>query len=97
LREGITFRGDWEMWARLTLLGALATAPEPLFVYWRVAGSLSSNALRFLKARAFMIERRSLFQRQGAKKFLLRRKIHVSNHYEVQLPCEKKARPSTLG
>jgi glycosyltransferase involved in cell wall biosynthesis len=77
---------DWDMWLRITArysVDLFAAVPEPLAVYRRVAGSLSSSAMRIFRQRPQIIKSSCLFGTSGVSRFLWRRKISAFNYYDT--------------
>jgi glycosyltransferase involved in cell wall biosynthesis len=91
---------DWDLWLRIAARfspESFAAIPEPLFVYRRVAGSLSSNAGQLFKVRSAIIENGSLYQTSGLTSRLLRRKIHAFNHNDAAIALREEGSPEDLG
>jgi glycosyltransferase involved in cell wall biosynthesis len=77
---------DWDMWLRIAArysVDLFAAVPEPLAVYRRVAGSLSSSAMRLFRQRHQIIKSSCLFGTSGVSRFLWRRKISAFNYYDT--------------
>jgi glycosyltransferase involved in cell wall biosynthesis len=91
---------DWDLWLRIAArfsAEAFAAVPAPSFVYRRVAGSLSSNAMQLFKARSAIIETRRLYQTSGLTGFFLRRKIHAFNHNDAAMAVREEGSAEDLG
>jgi len=77
---------DWDLWLRIAAhysVELFAAVPEPLVVYRRVAGSLSSSAMRYFHQRPQIIEGSCLFGTSGVSRFLWRRRISAFNYYDT--------------
>jgi glycosyltransferase involved in cell wall biosynthesis len=78
---------DWDLWLRLVArysVESFAAVPEPLAVYRRVAGSLSSRAMPHFHQRASIIKKGScLLGTSGISRFLWRRKISAYNYNDT--------------
>ncbi|MGD0939356.1 MAG: glycosyltransferase family A protein [Terracidiphilus sp.] len=77
---------DWDMWLRVAArfsVELFAAVPEPLVVYRRVAGSLSSSAMRYFYQRQPIIQTSCLFATAGISRFLLRRRVSAYNYYDT--------------
>jgi len=77
---------DWDLWLRLAArysVQLFVAVPEPLVVYRRVAGSLSSNTMRFFHERIPIMESNSLFAITGVSRFLWRQRILAYNYYDT--------------
>jgi glycosyltransferase involved in cell wall biosynthesis len=84
---------DWELWLRLAArysVELFAATPEPLAVYRRVAGSLSSSALRYLNIHLSMIDPGCLYGTSGAHRRLWRRRIEAFMHYDAALALREE-------
>ena len=84
---------DWDLWLRLAArysVQAFAAVKEPLAVYRKVQGSLSSSAMRYLVERASIIESRSLFQTSGLPRWLLGRRIHAFNYFDTAVAVREE-------
>jgi glycosyltransferase involved in cell wall biosynthesis len=90
---------DWDLWLKVAArfsTAAFAAVPEPLAVYRRVDGSLSSNAMRYFKVRPAIIENRSLYRTSGLTRFMLRRQIHAFNHYDTAIAIREEGSTEDL-
>jgi glycosyltransferase involved in cell wall biosynthesis len=77
---------DWDLWLRIAArysVESFASVPEPLAVYRRVAGSLSSSAMRYFFQRGPIIQSSCLFGTSSISRFLWRRKISAYNYYDT--------------
>lgn len=84
---------DWDLWLRIAdrfSTAAFAAVPEPLVAYLQTPGSLSSNAAAMYEARAAVIDNRSLYRTSGIGRFLLRRRIHAFNKYDVAIALREQ-------
>lgn len=77
---------DWDLWLRIAArysVELFAALPEPLAVYRRVPGSLSSSALRYFQIRKSIMKSSCLFGTSGISRFLLHRRILAWNYYDT--------------
>jgi glycosyltransferase involved in cell wall biosynthesis len=77
---------DWDLWLRIAArysVDLFATVSEPLAVYRRVAGSLSSSAMRYFHQRKLIINSSCLLGTSGISRFLWRRRILAFNYYDT--------------
>jgi glycosyltransferase involved in cell wall biosynthesis len=77
---------DWDLWLKLAVrysVALFAAIPEPLVVYRRVAGSLSSSPMRFFHHRTSIIKGSCLLGTIGISRFLWRRKLSAYNYYDT--------------
>jgi glycosyltransferase involved in cell wall biosynthesis len=77
---------DWDLWLRLVArypVQLFVAISEPLVVYRRVAGSLSSNAMRFFHQRIPIAKSSSLFGTSGISRLLWRQRILAYNYYDT--------------
>jgi glycosyltransferase involved in cell wall biosynthesis len=90
---------DWELWLKLAArysVKLFAAAPEQLVMYRRVAGSLSSNALRYFKAHSSLLESRCLCGTSGLSKCLWRQRIKAFFLYDTSLALREEGSPKDL-
>jgi len=91
---------DWDMWLRIAerfSTAAFAAVPNPLVMYRRVPGSLSSSAMRYFNVRQPIIENRSLYRTSGIRRLHLRRRIHAFNHFDTSLALREERSTGDLG
>jgi glycosyltransferase involved in cell wall biosynthesis len=84
---------DWDLWLRIAArysVDLFAAAPDQLTVYRRVTGSISANALRYLKERNAMIEGSCLAGTSGISRFLWRRRVSAFNHYDTAIALREE-------
>ena len=77
---------DWDMWLRVAArysVELFAAVPEPLVVYRRVVGSLSSSAIRYFHQRKLIINSSCLLGTSGISRFIWRRRISAFNYYDT--------------
>ena len=71
-------------------MNLFAAVPKPLAVYRRVAGSLSSNAMRYFNVRSYLIESRCLYGTAGVSRYLWRRRIMAFMRYDASLALREE-------
>jgi len=84
---------DYDLWIRLAArysVKLFAALPEPLAVYRRVSGSLSSSAMRYFSTHAAIIDSSCLLGASGVSRFLWRRRISAFNHYDTSLALREE-------
>jgi glycosyltransferase involved in cell wall biosynthesis len=77
---------DWDFWLRLAArypVERFAALAEPLLVYRRIPGSLSSSAMRYFHVRQSIMKSSSLFGISGIRRFLLQRKVLAYNYFDT--------------
>jgi len=77
---------DWDLWLRIAgrySVESFAGLPEPLAVYRRVPGSLSSSAMGYFLQRIPIIKSSCLFGTSGLRRFLWRQRILAYNYYDT--------------
>ena len=77
---------DWDFWLRIAArypVERLAALAEPLLVYRRIPGSLSTSAMRYFHVRQSIMKSSSLFGTSGIHRFLLQRKILAYNYFDT--------------
>jgi glycosyltransferase involved in cell wall biosynthesis len=77
---------DWDMWLRIAArysVELFAAVPEPLVVYRRITGSLSTSAMRYFHQRRPIIGGSCLFGTSGVSRFLWRQRISAFNYYDT--------------
>jgi glycosyltransferase involved in cell wall biosynthesis len=77
---------DWDLWLRIAVRYSdelFAAVPKPLVVYRRVAGSLSSNAMRYFHVRKFIMKSSCLFGTSGVSRALWRRRVLAFNYFDT--------------
>jgi glycosyltransferase involved in cell wall biosynthesis len=77
---------DWDFWLRIAArysIELFAALAEPLVVYRRVAGSLSSSAIRYFHQRIPIIKSSCLFGTSGMSCFLWRQRILAFNYFDT--------------
>lgn len=77
---------DWDLWLKLAAhysVDLFAAVPEQLAVYQRVAGSLSTNTMRYFHIRKSIMNSSCLFGTSGLSRFFWRRKISAYNYYDT--------------
>jgi glycosyltransferase involved in cell wall biosynthesis len=77
---------DWDLWLRIAVrysVELFAAVPEPLVMYRRVAGSLSSNTMRYFHVRKSIIKSSCLFGTSGVSSVLWRRRILAFNYFDT--------------
>ena len=90
---------DWDLWLRLALrysVNLFVSMPETLAVYRRVAGSMSSSAMRYHKARNSMLDSKCLIGATGPSRFLWRRQISAFNFYTTSIGLREEGSPLDL-
>lgn len=91
---------DWDMWLKIAdrfSTAAFAAVPEPLVVFRRVAGSLSSGAVRQFSQYCEIVERRSLYGTSGLPRYLLHRKINAFQHFDIAIALRGEGSNKYLG
>jgi glycosyltransferase involved in cell wall biosynthesis len=84
---------DWNLWLKLALrysVKSFASVPVSLAVYRRVAGSLSSNAMRYFNARSYMIDNLCLAGTAGLSRLLWRRKLTAFQYYTTSIALREE-------
>ena len=84
---------DWDLWLRLAArysVKMFAAVPEPLVVYRRVAGSLSSNAMRYYYDRVPIINSSCLLGTAGLSRFLWRLRISAFNYFDTSIALREE-------
>lgn len=84
---------DWDLWLKIAArysVELFAAVPEPLAAYRRVAGSLSSSAMRYFRERTLMIESSCLLGTSGFSRFLWRRRISAFNYYDTSIALREE-------
>jgi glycosyltransferase involved in cell wall biosynthesis len=79
---------DWDLWLKIVArypVDRFAAVPEVLVKYRKVAGSLSSSAMRYFGVRISLLEKRCLFGTSGPSRFLWRRRISAFNYYDTSI------------
>ena len=77
---------DWDLWLKLAArysVDLFAAVPEQLAIYRRVAGSLSTNTMRYFHIRKSIMNSSCLFGTSGISRFLWRRRISAYNYYDT--------------
>jgi glycosyltransferase involved in cell wall biosynthesis len=90
---------DWDLWLRLAFrysVKMFATLPEPLVMYRRVAGSLSSSAMRYFYERVPIINSSCLLGTSGLSRFLWIRRISAFNYYDTAIALREECSPLDL-
>jgi glycosyltransferase involved in cell wall biosynthesis len=90
---------DWDLWLRLAALyfvKSFAALPEPLVVYRRVAGSLSSSAIRYFYERVPAINSSCLLGTAGLSRLLWLRRISAFNYYDTAIALREEGSPLDL-
>jgi glycosyltransferase involved in cell wall biosynthesis len=90
---------DWDLWLRLVAIYSVksfAALPEPLVVYRRVAGSISSNAMRYYFDRVPIINSYCLLGTAGLSRFLWLRRVSAFNYYDTAIALREEGSPLDL-
>ena len=90
---------DWDLWLRIVArysVELLAAIPETLVIYRRVAGSLSSSAMRYFHVRKSIMRSSCLFGTSGISRFLWRQRILAYNYYDTSETLPKRVRSRTF-
>jgi len=84
---------DWDLWLKLAVrysVKRFAALPEPLAVYRRVAGSLSSSAMRYFHERKAIIKSNCLLGTSGISRFFWRQRIAAFNYYDTAIALREE-------
>lgn len=84
---------DWDLWLRLAVrysVELFAAVAEPLVVYRRVAGSLSSSAIRYFQRRISILNGSSLEGTSGLSRIIWRQRIFAFNHYDTAIALREE-------
>jgi glycosyltransferase involved in cell wall biosynthesis len=90
---------DWDLWLKIAArysVKLFAAVPEPLAVYRRVAGSLSSSAMRYFHERKPIMESSCLCGSSGISRFLWRQRILAYNYYDTSIALREEGSPLDL-
>ena len=90
---------DWDLWLRIAArysVESFVALPEPLAVYRRVPGSLSSIAIHYFRQRIPIIKSSCLFGTSGISRFLWRQRILAFNYYDTSETMRDQGSPSYL-
>jgi len=77
---------DWDLWLRLAdrySVALFAPLTEQLVVYRKIAGSLSSNTMRFFHERPEIYRSSCLTGTSGVSRFLLRLRLLAYNYFDT--------------
>jgi glycosyltransferase involved in cell wall biosynthesis len=77
---------DWDLWLRLAdrySVALFAPMTEQLSVYRKIAGSLSSNTMRFFHERPVIYRGSCLTGASGINRFILRQKLFAYNYFDT--------------
>ncbi len=77
---------DWDLWLRLAARYSAElfdAVPEPLVVYRRVSGSLSTSAMRYFHERKAIMKSTCLIGTSGFSRYLWRRRVLAYNYYDT--------------
>jgi glycosyltransferase involved in cell wall biosynthesis len=96
-----TFRiaQDWDLWLRIAFrysVESFTAVREPLVVYRRVDGSLSSSAMRYFHVRAPIIKSSCLLGTAGLSRFLWFLRISAFNYYDTSITLREEGSPLDL-
>jgi len=90
---------DWDLWLRLALrysVKSFVFMPVTVAVYRRVAGSMSSDAMRYFKARCYMLESKCLVGTAGLSRLLWRQQIAAFNCQTTAIGLREEGSPLDL-
>lgn len=91
---------DWDLWLRIAdrySTAAFAAVPEPLMMYCRTPGSLSSRTRRQFRQFREIMRDRSLYQTSGLSRFLLFQKINAYQHFDFAIAIREEGSEEYLG
>jgi glycosyltransferase involved in cell wall biosynthesis len=84
---------DWDLWLKLASrysVELFAAIPEPLLVYRRVTGSLSSSSMRYFYQRHSIIEGSCLSGTSAISRLFWRRRISAFNYYDTSIALREE-------
>lgn len=90
---------DWDFLLRIVArysVESFAAVPKPLLVYRRVAGSLSSSAMRYFRQRVPIIKSSCLLGTAGISRILWRWRISAFNYYDTSIALREEGSPLDL-
>lgn len=92
---------DWDLWLRLVArysysVQSFDAVPQPLSVYRKVPGSLSSDAMRYFYQRIPLIESSCLLGTTGFSRMLWRRRIKSFNYFDTALALREEGSATDL-
>jgi glycosyltransferase involved in cell wall biosynthesis len=96
---GTRYIEDWELWLRLMEkfgVSAFHGLEEPLAVYRRTPGSISTNAVPALQAAELVVNRQVLRGTSGLRRHLLRRRILAFRIFDAAILLREQNNPAHL-